>query len=55
MFLVNMSKSMSGSKIENAQATILKIFKEELQNKDQLGLTIFNDNYHVVFPLVAKS
>ena len=42
---------MSGIKIENAQATILKMFDNELADKDKIGLVIFNDNYHEVFTL----
>jgi uncharacterized protein (DUF58 family) len=55
MFMVNISESMTGVKIENAQATILHIFQKQLTQSDNIGLVVFHDIFQTVFPLSQRS
>lgn len=54
IFLVDMSKSMSGKKIMNAVSTVMKIYDVHINEYDRVSYMLFNNKTHKIFSLRSK-
>lgn len=55
IFLIDISKSMSGKKIFNAISTVAKIYDSHIKEYDRVGYIVFNEKPYTIFSLTNKS